>query len=402
MVGVGGGGEGDAPEVGVGGVGRQVAVEAGERGAEAAVDEVDALGAARRDRRGAAARRCRRPCRPCRAGRGRPYSWVWPGNSVLRRPAMNDGTSVNQSPVARPRSSAAGRTPGPSCSSIVSSSQRDGARSALRRRSPRGKVMVTWPAAAHHGEQGAMVVGDEVRSSGEVPLTPGLGERGADPVGEQRVVATAGGVGALGQADEDDDVELETEGHVGGAEEDAVAEGAVAADVVGELELESAAESSDGRVRVDAVEVAEAVDRGVDALAGGLLVERPVLPERLAAEVGAHEPATPRGEALPAGGPAAGVERLDEFLHGSGAARPPARPRGGSARLASSAPRPSRPAPRRPRVRRRDGRDGWPTGRARRPPRRPGRPAPRRRRGRAGCRHRGSARRRARRRRRGG
>ena len=100
---------------------------------------------------------------------------------------------------------------------------------------------------------------------------------------------------------------------MGRADEDAVAEGAVAADVVGELELEGAAEGGDRRVGVDAVEIAEAVDGGVDALAGGPLVGRPVLAEGLAAEVGAHErpaPRVARPDQLPR--PPAGVELIGE------------------------------------------------------------------------------------------
>ena len=124
-----------------------------------------------------------------------------------------------------------------------SSTQRDGTRSLLRRRSPRGTPSSVAPRAGEGGEELAVLALDPVGAA--AASSPPA--RGALVVGEERVVAHGGGERALGQAEHDDEVEVEADAHLDGADEHAVAEAADPAEVVLELELEGAVEHVERR-----------------------------------------------------------------------------------------------------------------------------------------------------------
>ena len=131
---------------------------------------------------------------------------------------------------------------------------------------------------------------------------------GSDAIGEQGIIAASSRERPLGHTDNDDLIELEAEPEGDGADEHPVAERAVAAQVVGELKLQGPTERPGGGLGVDAIEVAEAVDRRVDSLGCGLFFERPVGPQGLAAKVRANERTAPGGEPGPCSAHTAGVE----------------------------------------------------------------------------------------------
>ena len=85
-------------------------------------------------------------------------------------------------------------------------------------------------------------------------------------VGQERVVADRGGERALCQAEHHDQVEIEADAHLHGADEHAVAEPADATEVVLELELERAVEHLERHRALDGVEGTEAVQGLVDPL----------------------------------------------------------------------------------------------------------------------------------------
>jgi hypothetical protein len=111
-----------------------------------------------------------------------------------------------------------------------------------------------------------------------------VGDALAIAVGEEGIVALAGGQAALGEAEHDDDVELEPEGETDRPDEDAVAEAASAPEVGIELEGEGAGEAGEVGPRCHRVEVGEAVECGIDLGRRLLLLGGPGSALLLAAE----------------------------------------------------------------------------------------------------------------------
>ena len=123
------------------------------------------------------------------------------------------------------------------------------------------------------GQKGAMVVVHGLGSGREV----GGGED-PDAVGQQGVVAAASGERSFGHAHHDHPVELDPDRHRRRTDQHAVAEGSVAGEiVVAELEFEGPTERGHGGGRIDAIEIAEPVDRCVDALGRSQFVGGPAV-----------------------------------------------------------------------------------------------------------------------------
>ena len=129
-----------------------------------------------------------------------------------------------------------------------------------------------------------MIVVDQIGTLGEIGT-----DGGANAVGKERIVSAAGRERPLGHHDDDHLFEFDAQAERHRTDEHPMAEGAVAAEVVGQLELEGPAKGSRGRIGVDTVEIAESVDRCIDALCSGLLFERPVGSQALAAEIRANQ-----------------------------------------------------------------------------------------------------------------
>ena len=233
-------------------------------------------------------------------------SWPVAGNATRATPAVNDGTTVSHGSVRARRSSADGRVP--SSASIVSSRNRDGIRSVVRRRSPRGNVSTRARRGSECGEESAVVVVHAGRPQGERAVRgPTVG------VGEQRVVAHAPGEGALDQAAHDDDVEVEAEPARHGTDAHAVAEAADAPEVGVELERERPAEHVDARRGLDRVEPGQPFERGLDLVGSRPLGLRPRLPTALRSQVAVDEALRPVGQLAPGStGRGTGVERVGE------------------------------------------------------------------------------------------
>ena len=85
---------------------------------------------------------------------------------------------------------------------------------------------------------------------------------------EQRVVTDRCRERALGEAEDDHEVEVEPDAHRDRADEDAVAEAADASEVGLELERERAREHVEADRAFDVVEGREPVERGLDPLGG--------------------------------------------------------------------------------------------------------------------------------------
>ena len=109
-------------------------------------------------------------------------------------------------------------------------------------------------------------------------------ERAALVVGEQGVLAMAGGERALRESEHDDAVELQAEAHGDTPHEQAVTEAADPTEARVELQLEGTSEHGERRLGLDVVEAGEAVERALDALGGVDLVLGPGAPLAVSSE----------------------------------------------------------------------------------------------------------------------
>ena len=87
-------------------------------------------------------------------------------------------------------------------------------------------------------------------------------------VGKERVVAHGRGEGAFGEAEDDDEIEVESDAHGDRPDEDAVAESADTPEVGFELERKRAREDVEIDGAFDLVEGREPVEGGLDAVGG--------------------------------------------------------------------------------------------------------------------------------------
>ena len=200
------------------------------------------------------------------------------------RPCTYDGTSRHHgsSGSAAP----CGRLP--LSASIVSSRNRDGTCSVLRRRSPRGKHIARGPAPRERREQRALIVADAVGA-----LRHLTAEGVAVGVGQQRIVTGRRREHPFGQTAHPQPVELDAECERRGTHEHALTEPADAIAGGVELERERPAEHFERRVRLDRIEIAEPVDRGLDP-AGRLLLEcRPLRTAIVTPDPAGDEPVHP-------------------------------------------------------------------------------------------------------------
>ena len=225
-----------------------------------------------------------------------------------------------------------------------------------------GRAQQVAVGARQRGPQVPVGAFDLVAAQGQLAVgAPALA------VGQQRVVTHDAGQGALGQADDHHEVEVEAGGEGQRRHQDALAEAAHPAEVGVELEGQRAPEGVEGRRAVDRIEGGEPGEDGVDLLERPLLVGGPARPgarrrrggPRPGAGASATAPPTcgaaRRRPRLPARRPAAarpgagrgrgrpGGARGRSAAAGGGRASPPRPPP--AARVAWAA-RPRRPGPR--------------------------------------------------------
>ena len=131
--------------------------------------------------------------------------------------------------------------------------------------------------ARERGEQRALIVGDAIARAAAARPPSAL----AIGVGEQRIVAGRRGEHAFGQPAHPHPVELDAERERRRPDEHTLAQPADAIARRVELERERSAEHLERRARLDRVEPAEPVDRGVDPARRLLLERRPIRARRL-------------------------------------------------------------------------------------------------------------------------
>ncbi len=140
-------------------------------------------------------------------------------------------------------------------------------------------------------------------------------------IGEERVVAHSRGEESLGEAADEDPVEVEAESQGDVAHEQTVAEPAHPSEVGVELELERAPEHRQPGRRFDRVEPGEPRERGLDLVRRLALRVRPVRPPRLGRQMVTHEALGPGRELTPArlrGDGEVGHQGRHELLQGAG------------------------------------------------------------------------------------
>ena len=145
----------------------------------------------------------------------------------------------------------------------MSSTQRDGTRSVLRRRSPRGTPRKCFREPARLAKQLAVLALDASESQRQL-VAGGF----AFVVGEERVVVHRCGEGALGETEHDDEVEIEADPHRDRTDEHTVAEASDPTEIRFELERQRAGEHVEAHRAFDRVERGESIERGLDAVGG--------------------------------------------------------------------------------------------------------------------------------------
>ena len=118
-------------------------------------------------------------------------------------------------------------------------------------------------------------------------------------VREERVVPRRGGEHAFGQAEHDDEVEVEPHPHADWSDEHALAHPTHPAQVRLELELEGPREHVEVHRSLHLAQAGEPVEGAINSLGRPLLGRRPVGSGRLAAEELVHVPSRPRGPLRP-------------------------------------------------------------------------------------------------------
>ena len=218
------------------------------------------------------------------------------GNSTRASPAANDGTAVYHS--ARRSVEVVGQRGRRARAPTHSARKRDGTRSVVRRRSPRGKGSTRSPDALESAASS--------RRWSSSTRDARSGQRAAGgasvDVGEQGVVPHPRGEEPFGESADEHAVEVESEPERDVPHQESVAEAPDPTEVGVELERERAAEDVDPRRRLDRLQAREPGQRGVDLLRCLTLVLGPVAPTVLGGEVVGHEPLGPRRELAPPGG----------------------------------------------------------------------------------------------------
>jgi hypothetical protein len=118
-------------------------------------------------------------------------------------------------------------------------------------------------------------------------------------VGQEGIVAHDAGQRALGQAEHDDEVEIEADGERQRGDQHAVAESAHPSQVGVELQRQGAAEDIERGRRLDVVQGGQSIEDGVDPLGGPTLLVRPGRPLGVVAGDPCGEPSQPIDPDLP-------------------------------------------------------------------------------------------------------
>ncbi len=191
--------------------------------------------------------------------------------------------------------------------STVSSRKRDGMRSVVRRRSPRGNSRTRSPSAAASAARNRRWSSlTRVACNGSAPsVAASLG------VGEQRVVVHATGEHPFGETAHEHSVQVEPEPERDVSHEDAVAEAPHPAEVGVQLQLEGATEHGEAGSSFDGVEPGQAFQRGVDLVCRLAFRFGPRTAAGLGRQEIVHEPFGPAAQLAPSLPRIAG-EGLDE------------------------------------------------------------------------------------------
>ena len=126
--------------------------------------------------------------------------------------------------------------------------------------------------AGQGGEQLAVLALDALAPQWQLPPS-----RRPFVVGEQRVVADRPGEGPLGQAQDDDQVEVQADAHRDRADEDAFPEAADPSEVGLQLQFEGPGEHVEPDRSLDGVERGQAIERCLDPFGGLGLRRRPAV-----------------------------------------------------------------------------------------------------------------------------
>ncbi|MBS1265019.1 MAG: hypothetical protein MAG471_00847 [Acidimicrobiaceae bacterium] len=136
----------------------------------------------------------------------------------------------------------------------------------------------------------------------------------AGRVGKQRVVAAPGGRGSLGQPHHDDGVEVEAGDHAEPAYQHAVAEAALAVEIVVEAVDDGPAEGRCSGAWLDGCQAGEAGEEVLHPGVGLDLVVRPFGAVGGRTQVAVEHSGGPAGKAGPVGGCRVGAHVGDQFL----------------------------------------------------------------------------------------